>query len=339
MSQTQCGPGKILKNGYRRKGYKREEYVNKNGVYIPATYISAADVPPTCVKDMGKPGKGKKTLPDLRDDFHLTSYGYSIHRPVEARRASLRAAAKDNGTLDVLRHLNLIRNKQPIVENKKIFSDDVEYMKKLYRREKNQLGGQFANQLGGITRIEDPLSSIDENINDNTKSKVIMKSSEKKCKDNVCHIHIYESHEVDGRLVEFFTLKEENKQSLIELDKLCLNYIKNKIPIDKLFDNNDLHAIGIKVDGKLEGFCIHREGNDKTVYIERFCVNKGYGTPLHEFVENYLSENGYRTIVVTICIEDTNIIREMNFWFIMGFTANEVKQSDGKSLIIMNKHI
>ncbi|XWV24647.1 putative N-acetyl transferase [Tupanvirus deep ocean] len=130
--KTKCGPGEILRKGFTRKGFHRNEFTRKDGIVVPSTYIPETKVPPTCVPDLGKPGRGKKTLPPPDDILHLSSYGYSIHKPETVRRAALRAAAKDYDILLVLRRLNLLRNYQPIPENKEIFSKDVEFMKDMY---------------------------------------------------------------------------------------------------------------------------------------------------------------------------------------------------------------
>lgn len=130
--KNKCGPGEIMRVGYRRKGYQRNEYIRKDGTVVPATYVSATYVPPTCIKDMGRPGKGPKTLPKPNNFIHLSKYGYSIYKPEKQRRAALRAAIKDYNTLSILRRLNLLRNYQAIPENKEIFTKDVEYLKHLY---------------------------------------------------------------------------------------------------------------------------------------------------------------------------------------------------------------
>lgn len=131
-NDEQCGPGEILRKGYRRKGFQRNEYVKRDGTTIPATYVSAANVPPTCIKDVGKPGKGPKILPKPGNEIHLSRYGYSIHQPEAKRRQALRAAVNDTNNLLVLRRVNLIRNFQSNPDNKEKFSRDVEYLKKMY---------------------------------------------------------------------------------------------------------------------------------------------------------------------------------------------------------------
>ena len=128
-----CDSKKILREGYERKAYKR-----KNGTFVHAAYIK-----PTCVKDMGRPGKGPKTLPKPDKLIHLTNYGYSVHAPDKKREAALLAASKDYGILPILRRINLIRNYQAVPENKLIFSKDVDYMKKLYANAKKNSNKKF----------------------------------------------------------------------------------------------------------------------------------------------------------------------------------------------------
>lgn len=115
-----CPNGKI-----RRKSYTRS-----NGTYVPST----------CVKDMGKPGrtpKRKRILPTPSDDIHLSDFGYSTKCKREQRRLSLLKASGEYDTLAILRRLNLLRNYQSNDETKKIMSSDVEYMKKIYKKNKN----------------------------------------------------------------------------------------------------------------------------------------------------------------------------------------------------------
>ena len=125
-SKKSCPKGEILRVPYTRKAYTRSD----------GTKVEASKVPATCVKDTGKPGKGPKTLPPVGNEIHLSSYGYAIHKPTAARRAALRAASNENDTLWILRRLNSLRNRQGVPANKKIFSDDVEYMQDLYAKVK-----------------------------------------------------------------------------------------------------------------------------------------------------------------------------------------------------------
>lgn len=134
--KSKCGQGEILRKGYRRKGYHRNEYVRSDGTVVGESDVPGAYVPPTCVPDMGRKGRGKKVLPPPGNEIHLSSYGYSIHKPESERHAALEAASNDYGTLKVLRRLNLLRNYQAIPDNKEIFSDDVVFMQDMYDPER-----------------------------------------------------------------------------------------------------------------------------------------------------------------------------------------------------------
>lgn len=82
--------------------------------------------------------KKKKTLPPLGNKLHLSKYGYSLKDNKKKRQASLKRASKKNTTLSVLRRTNLIANFSSWNEkNYKKLRNDVEFLKKLYRKEKN----------------------------------------------------------------------------------------------------------------------------------------------------------------------------------------------------------
>lgn len=83
-------------------------------------------------------GKARKTLPPIADDISLTKFGYKVKRSVSSRKQSLRKASKKYGSLKVLRHLNLIRNYTKPKGNKKVLSEDVDYMKKYHTRSKKK---------------------------------------------------------------------------------------------------------------------------------------------------------------------------------------------------------
>lgn len=68
---------------------------------------------------------------------HLSKQGYSTAKKASARHESLKRSSKKYGTLPVLKRLNLIRNiTAPDLKAHKVMSSDVEYMKKLYKHEK-----------------------------------------------------------------------------------------------------------------------------------------------------------------------------------------------------------
>jgi hypothetical protein len=81
-----------------------------------------------------RPGpKRPKVLPKIGNEMHLSDYGYSLQKAVKQRRSSLKKASKKEGTLAVLRRINLIRNySKSVPDNYKKLSNDVEYMKKEY---------------------------------------------------------------------------------------------------------------------------------------------------------------------------------------------------------------
>jgi hypothetical protein len=80
-----------------------------------------------------------KVLPLVDNtNIHLSDYGYSLSKSEKARKTSLKRASKKEGTLPVLRRLNLIRNYTAIDTNKSKMTKDVDYLKKEYKKEKNK---------------------------------------------------------------------------------------------------------------------------------------------------------------------------------------------------------
>lgn len=82
------------------------------------------------------PGKPRKILPPVNKDISLSQYGYKVHSKKATRQQSLRKASKKHGSLKVLRRLNLIRNYTHDKDNKKIMTQDVEFMKRENRLSK-----------------------------------------------------------------------------------------------------------------------------------------------------------------------------------------------------------
>jgi hypothetical protein len=123
-----CPKGKIMRKGYTRKDGSR--------------------VKRSCVKDMGKPGKGPKTLPKIEEEGLLRTYGYKLSDNAAKRKAVLQKAAKAEGPLKIQRHLNLIRNYTAAGPNKRKLNVDVEVMKKLYAAHKKKHGPTKAKSKG-----------------------------------------------------------------------------------------------------------------------------------------------------------------------------------------------
>lgn len=317
MSKNKCGPGQIEKNGYQRKGYQRKGYTKKNGTVVPSTYVSAAIVEPTCIKDTGKPGKSSKILPKPGNDIHLSKYGYGIHKTQAQRRSALRAASKEHNTLVVLRRLNLLRNYQTIPENKNIFSNDVEYMKKLYsKNNQSNIKNKKSLQTGGNdkTKYIEVVSKFNSSNICDEEGKCEMK--------NV----IYESHIVDGRQIVFYTLGDNDASEVYELEKKHCK--TNKIEEDflNMIKKNKGYLIGIKVDNILEGYCCFEPKDKSKIEIKRCCVNKGYETALYTFMERFFQKNNYDEITTKIDFNDFNFTKKINFQYGAGFTAFDISE-------------
>ena len=79
----------------------------------------------------------KNKLPPLKNDIHLSNYGYHLKEPVASRKKSLLKASKKVGLLPVLRRVNLIRNYTASVpKNYKKLSKDVDFLKREYKKSK-----------------------------------------------------------------------------------------------------------------------------------------------------------------------------------------------------------
>ena len=70
--------------------------------------------------------------------MHLSDFGYTVKKNKMSRQASLKKASKKNGSLRVLRRLNLIRNLTAVEKNKKKMSTDIDFLKKEYKKEKKK---------------------------------------------------------------------------------------------------------------------------------------------------------------------------------------------------------
>ena len=86
----------------------------------------------------GMSSKKSKTLPPIGDEFHLSDYGYTLHKSDKERKASLKRASKgEKSALPVLKRVNLIRNyTKSVPENYLKLSKDVEFLKREYKKEK-----------------------------------------------------------------------------------------------------------------------------------------------------------------------------------------------------------
>lgn len=116
---------KCPKNMIMRKSYR--------------TKRSSKKVAAKCIKDRGEKGHGPNTLPKLDKNISLSSFEYNLSKNDKSRKTSLKKASNKYGTLQVLRRVNLIRNySKSIPKNYKKLSNDVDYLKKEYSKEKNK---------------------------------------------------------------------------------------------------------------------------------------------------------------------------------------------------------
>lgn len=119
-TSKKCSKGKILRRGYIRR--------SKKGKKI--------EVPPTCVKDTGKPGRtlDSKKIPVLLDKNFLGKFGYKDvkYMSTQDRRAALKKAAKKEKSLSIYRRLILFATLSKAKDKKfaKIVRADAEWLKK-----------------------------------------------------------------------------------------------------------------------------------------------------------------------------------------------------------------
>jgi hypothetical protein len=134
-----CPKGQIVRKGYVRKSYKRHSYKRSDGTKVRGSKVGQSRVSSGCVEDRGQAGHGPYTLPKIENSGALGKFGYSLDKSANSRRQSLKKASKKFGTLTVLKRTNLIRNySKSVPSNYKKLSDDVNYMKKLYAKEKKE---------------------------------------------------------------------------------------------------------------------------------------------------------------------------------------------------------
>ena len=87
-------------------------------------------------------------LPRPDPNIHLSKLGYSTSKNALSRQNSLKKASKKYGTLPVLKRINLIRNITSTKTSDKtkkahdVMGKDVEFMKKLYKKEKSTISRQ-----------------------------------------------------------------------------------------------------------------------------------------------------------------------------------------------------
>lgn len=340
-NKGECSRGKI-----KRKAHWRSGYINKDGTKVQGTHVK-----PSCVNYRSNSTK-KRLLPQPDKDISLSSFGYNVHKSVGKRREALMKASQVYGIKAVKDRMNLIRNLQSIPENKKIFTNDVEYMKKMYlpyrktKNSKKQSGGSEDSSKKTSKKSSNNDEGYEDheeyvNLSKHTRTNFFM-DKRKICNENNCKIVniVCEEHIINGKHVIYRTLEKSDVDQIIDLDKLYLNQsIDDNSVLDKIIDNPGL-LIGIEVDGKIEGYCQYKIFDNLEVELSWFCSNKGYATSLYIFVEKYFKMNDFIKIITFVNMDDEYFIRKINFWYNMGFLTYRVspKSEDDKS-IFMEKYI
>ena len=131
-----CPVGQIKKSSYKRSSYKK-----KSGVTVSATRVAA-----TCIKDVGKPGKGEKLFEVTKPNL-LRNYGYSTKKTSDQRKQSLKRAMSKEKPLEVLKHLNAIRTlNKPRREIYNKMDNDMKYVQKEYKRISKKTSKKIGNK-------------------------------------------------------------------------------------------------------------------------------------------------------------------------------------------------
>jgi hypothetical protein len=118
-----CGPGKIVREGYRRKGYTR-----KSGVKVASSLVA-----PGCIKAVGISKKmgHKGTQLFVLKKGELVKYGYHANEPEMVRHEALTKALQDIKPLSVYRKLNALyvlnKNKDPQLAQ--LYRNDADWVK------------------------------------------------------------------------------------------------------------------------------------------------------------------------------------------------------------------
>ena len=101
---------------------------------------------------MPKRGSNLKRLPKPGNAIHLSDDGYNTSKSKLARHKALSRSSKKHGSLVVMRRLNLIKNLSRENKSKYVMKDDVEYLKKMYAREKKGKKGSKIGSKKGTKR-------------------------------------------------------------------------------------------------------------------------------------------------------------------------------------------
>lgn len=138
-TKKSCPPGEIPRIGYvrritsrvHREGYTKKTASGKTIKVYPKS--KSVFVPATCVKDLGKPGKGFPVFGPLRKG-ELKKHGYSYKLPESERQTALKKAIQEFGPLDTYRKLNAVAklSSRSAPEASKTFSADRNWIRTTY---------------------------------------------------------------------------------------------------------------------------------------------------------------------------------------------------------------
>jgi len=141
-----CPPGQVARSGYLRKistrihteGYNRKTKTGKVVRVRPRT--QTVRVKSSCIKDLGKKGKGSPRIGPLRKG-DLKKYGYSYKLPETRRHAALKSAVREYGPLGVYHKLNAVA---------KLTSSSAPSAYSAFSKDRNWIRSHYANASGTI---------------------------------------------------------------------------------------------------------------------------------------------------------------------------------------------
>lgn len=136
-----CKRGQIRRDGHSRRSFRRRSYRRRDGTLVRAARVSRTRVAPTCVEDRGRPGKGPKVIPRVKNPGDLKKHGYNLDRPADERRKALRSAKREKGYSSLISKLTALatlhKNTNPDIAKK--LRADMRWLRLEYRgsRRKN----------------------------------------------------------------------------------------------------------------------------------------------------------------------------------------------------------
>ena len=140
LSRKACPPGMIERKEYARKystavlqkGFTRKSKFGKTS-FIKPSKQSLSYVGSKCVKNIGLPGKGNKTIGSLKKR-ELTKYGYSMREDEQKRHSALKKAVDEYGALGVYRKLDAVSKLtfRSIPQASKVYEKDRNWIKEKY---------------------------------------------------------------------------------------------------------------------------------------------------------------------------------------------------------------